>query len=707
MYKDFFASYLEKTVSCDFIFSHPDFSNIMECKNSVEGMIPANLSEIIKRRQVEEYNRITGMLGSVSQEFASYIKTLHEKPAATKSWKKRSFKKTSLNRSKDDFPPKENAEKFDIGGKNYEVDDLAPDILNAMRKQQESDILSGLSCPKPQQTYTSADDLYIASAKVKVRWETEFQSYNIILFKQCLVFSKVRNRSLKISRVIKLKQLWLSEYKESIGFTQVSVEKEDTALLVSWLGSELDNELLNRAIFSFHDKETRIYWQSLLHRHVLGARDYIASKSGVLKVYFKKSESKLSVSGDNLWQGMSCQEIQVDTSQTVDNVIGEAVKSCQMAENKYRLTFIILQNCKVMFEVQLVWMEMPLIIQNEMKSILPNPKTMQLIYMLLEDNGSVSPSPTNKLNNFVTFFKGRPNNAQSFGPSSLSSQVTNLSPAHSKTLFGTPLSDAMVDPKTIPSDILDVMVYLYNHCCNCEGIFRVPGALVLQREMESRLEAGERLDWSVEELQDKFYMPNVASSLFKYYLRSLPGGLIPSSIFPELEAWRTHMENAGDANDIKCKMLVLISLIPECNQTLLKYTIHTLKRISDFSSVNLMEVKVLATCVGPSIATWPEDSNALSILADSYRRQTPSVVAEYFLKNVAELFGASPADLQPATNEVQDDVKSRRSIREESSGEEGDPDSLWDMMRSTRIGNFDTDTSSGSGITLISRETLC
>ena len=728
VYKEFFESYLEKTVSCDFIFAHPDFSNIMECKKKVENMIPPNLDDVVKRKQVEEYTKIMGMLGSLAQEFALYIKTLHEEPATVKPWKKRSFKKSSLNNRslKEESPPEEDSERFEIGGQKYEVDDLAPDILNAMRKQQEVDILSGMTFPKPQQNKISAEDLYVSSVKVKVRWETEFHSYNVILFKQCLVFSKVRNRSLKISRVIKLKQLWISEYKESDGFFHVPTEKEDNALLASWFESELDDEFVNRVIFSFPDKDTRVYWHSLLQRHITKARSKILTKSGVIKVYFKKSDSKLTVPGDNLWQGMSCRELQIDTSETVVKVIEEAVDSCQMLENQYKLTFIMLQNCTVMCEVQLIWMEMPLIIQTEMKSILPDPKNVQLIYMLQEDSGSSSPVPTNnKLNNFVTFFRSRHSPAAALA-SSLSSQATNLAPVqhHSNIMFGAPLSDFMTDPDIIPTPLLDLMVYLYNHCYNCEGIFRIPGALIIQREFESRLESGERLDWSVEELQDKFYMPNVASSLFKYYLRSLPGGLIPSTMFPDLESWRADMEKTEDINDAKTNMLQLISSIPSCNQTLLKYTIHTFKRISDFSSVNLMEVSVLATCVGPSLATWPEDSNALSILADQYRRQTPAVVVEFLLRHVTELLGGTPEDLQLGDKVVEEDVKSRRSRMNEgvsSDEEDNGLDSLWDMMRGAKLGDsFDTSSDSrGSGNTKFSvpdptigsrkfsRETLC
>ena len=53
----------------------------------------------------------------------------------------------------------------------------------------------------------------------------------------------------------------------------------------------------------------------------------------------------------------------------------------------------------------------------------------------------------------------------------------------------------------------------------------------------------------------------------------------------------------------------------------------------------------MSTCIGPSLVTWPEDANALSIHADQYRRQTPSVVVQFLLENTAELFGPAPSVL--------------------------------------------------------------
>ena len=51
-YKEFFDKFLEKAVGVDFIFNHPDFSNVMECRSQVEQLIPSNFDELVKRKQV-------------------------------------------------------------------------------------------------------------------------------------------------------------------------------------------------------------------------------------------------------------------------------------------------------------------------------------------------------------------------------------------------------------------------------------------------------------------------------------------------------------------------------------------------------------------------------------------------------------------------------------------------------------------------------
>ena len=686
-YKEFFELFLEKTVGADFIFSHPDFSNVMECKKQAESLLPSDLDSIATRKQHEEYKKIEGQLGPLADEFTSYMKLLHEEPTSAIPWKKRAFRK-SFNRKE---PLKD--DRYDIGGKKYGTNDLTPDILNAMKKQEETDIMSGVSPRRstPKKTTPPGDNFVGSVSKVKVRWEDEVHTYNLLVFKQCLVFSKTRNKTMKVSRIIKLKQLWLSNYKDIGGFGHV--EKEENACLGSWLGSELDPELLHRVIFSFSSKDARLHWYTTLQRLITAARRREVARAGLIKVYFKKSDSKLSVPGDNLWQGMSCQEIQIEPGQTVDSVIEDAVKKCQMKDNSYTLSFIVLQDNKIAIEEELIWMEMPHVIQTAVKRMLPDPKNMQTIFVLQENGSSIgstgsssSPTPsTTRLNTMVTFFRGRSNSLVNLRAPPPSQNLTpTIKP--NNTVFGVHLSEFMGDaPEKVPSALLDLFVYLFNHCYNCEGIFRIPGSLAVQRSFENRLESGERIDWSAQEKQqDKFFLPNVASSLFKYYLRSLPGGLVPSSLFPELEGWRASSEEHKTVNTSISEMKLILAGIPTANHTILRYTMHTLKRIADFSTVNLMGVKVLSTCIGPSLITWPDDANALSILVDQYRRQTPCVVTEFMLEHVRELFGSEPRELE-RRKVVEDDMKSRVSAQkvDEVASSDEDTSSVWLMVRSS------------------------
>ena len=471
---------------------------------------------------------------------------------------------------------------------------------------------------------------------MKVRWENEVHTYTLLLFKQCLVFSKIRNKSMKISRIIKLKHLWISEYREKPGFGLVP-EREENSCLASWLGNELDDELLHRVAISFPSQGAKVYWFNLLTKYIAVIRRKIAAQKGVLKVYFKSADSKLRSPVDSLWEGMSCQEVQVTNSQTVEGVVEEAVRTCNMVARRYSLALLVLEDKKIVYEEILVWMEMPLLLQTDIKALLSDPRNMHVIFMLQESSsGRGSPVPANRLNNLKSLLRGR---ASSITPyktlTATSHQPAAYSPGSKPagTMFGVSLSEFMSpDPETLPTPLLDLLGYIFNCCYNCEGIFRVPGSIQVQRTFEVRLENRERIDWGDEDRQDKFFLPNVASSLFKYYLRSIPGGLVPSTLFPVFEEWRT-----GAAGSAVARMKEILSRIPHANRIVLSYTIHTLVRISSFSSVNLMDAKVLSTCIGPSVVTWPEDTNALSILADSHRRQTPCAVVEFLINNVQEV----------------------------------------------------------------------
>lgn len=671
-------------MSADFIFSHPDFSNVMECKKRVEALLPVQLQDTLLRVQLEELNKMEAHLGPLFPEFSSYILLLHEEPAAAKAWKSRPLRK-SFTRTKGEST--RSAEKFELGGTKYEVEDLTPDILNAVTKQNEMDILSGVSTPRKQQEVVHpAEHLVATISKIKVRWENQVHTYTLHLFRECLVFSKIRNKTMKISRIVKLKQMWISEYKDISGFGHV--EKEDNAFLGSWLGLDLGTEFLHRVIFCCPNKDTRVHWCILLQRHAHLARHKGPARPGPIKVYFKRTDSSLTVPGDNRWQGMSCQELQVKPVSTVSTVIEEAVAACKMKTNVYSLTFIILENTRIMYEEQLIWMEMPLLIQTELKAKLPDPKNLQMIYVL-QENGSTTCSqsaPSTRLSTVRTFFSRSWSSSQSYHSAAPAPPTLLLTPATatSNTLFGVPLTEAMSqDTEVLPAPLFDLIVYLYNNCYNCEGIFRVPGSLVVQRAMEARIEAGELVDWSVEELQDKFYMPNVASSLFKCYLRSLPGGLVPRLLFPQLETWREESEKGQDLQESVSKMREVLAGVPPANRTLLKYTLYTLRRITDFSTVNLMSMEVLSTCIGPSIVTWPEDAQALSILADQYRRHTPTVVVRFLVEHVREVLGGIPPSLEKR-KVVEEDVRSRASRLEEvDSSDDEDTASVWQLMRTS------------------------
>ena len=138
-YKEFFDTFLERTVNSAHSFGHPDFSDFMECKKKVENMIPSNYDEIVKKKQVDDYKKIETQLGDLAPEFTAFIKHIHEEPASSKSWKKRSYKKTPSKLMKSESSDK-SSEQVEIGGRKFKEESIAPDILNALRKDEETQV---------------------------------------------------------------------------------------------------------------------------------------------------------------------------------------------------------------------------------------------------------------------------------------------------------------------------------------------------------------------------------------------------------------------------------------------------------------------------------------------------------------------------------------------------------------------------------------
>ena len=106
-------------------------------------MIPTNYDEIVNKKKVDDYKKIESLLGDqMAPEFTAFIKHIHEEPASSKSWKKRSYKKTPSKLMKSESSDKNsNYDHVEIGGRKFKEESIAPDILNALRKDEETQVL--------------------------------------------------------------------------------------------------------------------------------------------------------------------------------------------------------------------------------------------------------------------------------------------------------------------------------------------------------------------------------------------------------------------------------------------------------------------------------------------------------------------------------------------------------------------------------------
>ena len=652
-YRDFFEDFLIKSVNAsNALFCHNDFHDVMNCKKKVNGLIPGNYEDIIKRRQVDGYRRIEGILGGdVAKIFSNYIVTMHEEPENSKQWNRKSYKRVKHAMAATEAAETQ-GDTFEIGGRKYKEETIAPDILNALKREEERQIMIGMVSPKRPKN--SACDFYMGSEeKVKVRWESEVHNYNLHLFKQCLVFGKTKHnrKAMKISRIVKLRNMWVTGYTDLAGFGQV--EKQENCFIAGWLATEdlADDEILQRAIFHFPNKHLKRHWLAVMRRHIHQSRDGLPS-TGSIKVYFKGSDSALlSVPSDR--QGMACQDLPVALEHTVEDVIKGAISKFQLKDTHYTLKFIIRDGSSIEAEESLVTMELPLLIQMDILSSIQfkENKNIEVLFVLRHNLGVAEPNNSSSLRsrtaNLTTlFWKAGGRGGGGGGGITSNNNATLPPPSHqygqgpilgSGKMFGICLEKFMPNAEQIAQPLLDLLLYIYTTCYESDGIFRIPGNKKQQMRLEGRLDDGETVDWLTEQTTARCHVPRVAASVLKNYYRTLPEGLFPMDLFPEFERWR------GESEQLE-EMRKILAQVPERNMLIIRYTFHTLKRVTDASEVNKMNLDAMAISIGPSLVQYQRtDDTALSIIADGERARTGSDVVAFLLKNVDELFGHVPA----------------------------------------------------------------
>lgn len=156
-------------------------------------------------------------------------------------------------------------------------------------------------------------------------------------------------------------------------------------------------------------------------------------------------------------------------------------------------------------------------------------------------------------------------------------------------VFGLPLTEICDENLDPPESVIRLMVLVYRRGPTVPGILRRGNKIALAKEIREKIDAG--LKYTIEDHQAP-----TAASVFKEFLRCIPGGLLVDSLHDQ---WIT--VNKDDPVQVKLdKLKNIISQLPPAHLRLLKLSICLLQHLAKHSAQTNMGPTNLATCIAPS-----------------------------------------------------------------------------------------------------------
>ncbi|KAI6656693.1 hypothetical protein LOD99_15998 [Oopsacas minuta] len=199
-------------------------------------------------------------------------------------------------------------------------------------------------------------------------------------------------------------------------------------------------------------------------------------------------------------------------------------------------------------------------------------------------------------------------------------------------LFHLSLDTIMPPPEhNIPKILKCILVKLYRWGPGQQGIFRVEASSKDVNELRRRIELGDSIDL-------KECRVIVVANLFKRFLRSIPGCLLPSTKYTEFAA----------TNDIKIeservdRIKKILSKIPEPNYKLSHLVFVMLTEVAKNVAHNQMTATNLGISVGPSIL---QPMEGLSV----YQLEMNEIIA-FIIQHCVDIYGTETPEIYSETH---------------------------------------------------------
>ncbi|KAJ7320161.1 hypothetical protein JRQ81_019672 [Phrynocephalus forsythii] len=191
-------------------------------------------------------------------------------------------------------------------------------------------------------------------------------------------------------------------------------------------------------------------------------------------------------------------------------------------------------------------------------------------------------------------------------------------------LFGLSLP-AICENDNLPKPVLDMLSFLYQEGPFTRGIFRRSANAKSCRELKEKLDSGDEVHLLCESIF-------VTASVFKDFLRNIPGGIFSSQL---CDQWVSLMDEGNCEEKIK-SIHRLLEQLPQANVVLLRHLFGVLYSIEKQSEDNQMTAFNLAVCIAPSLL-WPPASASPGTEGDFTKKV--SVLVQFLIENCCRIFG--------------------------------------------------------------------
>lgn len=191
-----------------------------------------------------------------------------------------------------------------------------------------------------------------------------------------------------------------------------------------------------------------------------------------------------------------------------------------------------------------------------------------------------------------------------------------------KQQFGVKLQQILQNYKCVIPPVVEICVeFLRKNALDVEGIFRRSANASVLKDVQKRFNQGETVDF--DEIND-VHIPAVT---MKTFLRDLQEPILTFDLYQPVVRLHTLEE---DRQLIEVQRLFREEL-PKENYIILKYIIHFLTQVSQYSDSNKMNTLNLAIVFGPNLL-WPKGQANLSTIGHL------NSFAAYLIDNYTQLF---------------------------------------------------------------------